>query len=264
MTSILDRFRLDGAVAVVTGSGRGIGAATALAMADAGADVVVSARSVDAIEAIADQVRERGVRALAVPCDVLEAESRDELLARTAETFGRLDVLVNNAGGWGPTDSLTLTADDFDACFRFNVTQALALSQAAAPAMVAEGGSGAIVNISSMAGVHAQPGFVAYGTAKAALAFMTRELAQDFAPKIRVNAINVGTILTDALRGFMNEDLERMMLERTPMGRLGAPEDVAACALYLASPAASYVTGELYGVHGGVVSTPVTMPKPAL
>ncbi len=264
MSSILERFRLDGRAAIVTGSGRGIGAATALALADAGADVVVTARSVDDIEAVAEQVRERGVKALAVPCDVLEAEARERLLARTAEELGRLDVLVNNAGGWGPTDALSLSADDFDACFRFNVTSAFALSQAAAPAMVADGGTGSIVNISSVAGGLPQPGFVAYGTAKSALAFMTRELAQDFAPKIRVNAIAVGTVLTDALKGFMNPALEEMMLERTPMGRLGAPEDIAACALYLASPAASYVTGELYGVNGGVVSSPVTMPKPSL
>ncbi len=262
--SILDRFRLDGQVAVVTGSGRGIGAATALALADAGANVVVSARNQDEIEAVAEEVRKRGAKALAVPCDVLDSASRQNLLECALEEFGRLDILVNNAGGWGPTDSLALSAEDFDACFHFNVTSAFALSQLAAPMMVRADGQGAIVNISSVAGSFAQSGFVAYGTAKAALSFMTGNLAQDFAPKVRVNAIAVGSVLTDALKGFMTPELENAMLERTPMGRLGAPDDIAACALYLASPAASYVTGEIYGVNGGITQSQVSMPQPKL
>jgi 7-alpha-hydroxysteroid dehydrogenase len=262
--SILDRFRLDGQVAVVTGSGRGIGAATALAFADAGADVVIAARSQDEIEAVADDARGRGVRALAVPCDVLDAGSRTELLRRAVDEFGRLDILVNNAGGWGPTDSLSLSPDDFDACFQFNVTSAFALSQSAAPMMVEGNGHGSIVNISSVAGTFSQPGFLAYGTAKAALSFMTGNLAQDFAPKVRVNAIAVGSVLTDALKGFMTPELEEGMLARTPMGRLGAPDDIAACALYLASPASSYVTGEVFGVNGGITQSQVSMPKPRL
>lgn len=268
--SILDRFKLEGQVAVVTGSGRGIGAATALALADAGASVVVTARNQGEIEAVAEEVRQRGVQALAVPCDVLDAASRQNLMDRTWEEFGQLDVLVNNAGGWGPTDSVALSPEDFDACFHFNVTTAFALSQIAAPMMVtdeSEGrgagrGQGAIVNISSVAGSFAQSGFVAYGTAKAALSFMTGNLAQDFAPRIRVNAIAVGSVLTDALKGFMTPELETAMLERTPMARLGQPEDIAACALFLSSPAASYVTGEVYGVNGGITQSQVSLPKP--
>ncbi len=263
MAGILERFRMDGRVAVVTGSGRGIGAATALALADAGADVVVSARTASQIEATAEGVRERGGRALVVPCDVLDAEQRSALLARTEAEFGRLDVLVNNAGGWGPTPALDTSEDDLDACFRFNVTTAFALSRSAALTLARDGG-GAIVNISSTAGVFAQPGFFAYGTAKAALAFLTKNLAQDFAPKVRVNAIAVGSVLTDALAGFMTPALEAMMLDRTPMARLGEPEDIAASALYLASPAASYVTGEVLGVHGGLTSSQVTLPRAAL
>lgn len=264
MASILEKFRLDGQVAVVTGSGRGIGAATALALADAGANVVISARNESEIESVAADARSRGVKAIAVRCDVLDAASRENLLARAVSEFGRLDILVNNAGGWGPTDSLSLSADDFDACFQFNVTSAFALSQSAAPMMVEGGGLGSIVNISSVAGTFSQPGFLAYGTAKAALSFMTGNLAQDFAPKVRVNAIAVGSVLTDALKGFMTPELEVAMLSRTPMARLGEPEDVAACALYLASPASSYVTGEVYGVNGGITQSQVSMPKPRL
>jgi 7-alpha-hydroxysteroid dehydrogenase len=261
MTSILDRFRLDGQVAIITGSGRGIGAATALAFADAGADVVISARTPSELEETAAKVRERGRRALVVPCDVLDSGQREALVASALAEFGRIDILVNNAGGWGPQPALQTSDEDFEACFRFNVTTAFSLSRMCVPHMVATAGKGSIINISSMAGSHPQPGFVAYGVGKAAMSWMTQELAQDFAPKVRVNAIGVGATLTTALVNFMNDDLERMMCAKTPMARLGDPEDIAACALYLASPAASYVTGQIFGVNGGIVTSQVEMPR---
>ena len=260
MSSILDRFRLDDQVAIVTGSGRGIGAATAIAYADAGADVVVSARTVKQLEETAEQVRARGRRALVVPCDVLEAEQRKHLVDKAVDEFGRLDILVNNAGGWPPKPTLDTSEDEFEACFRFNVTTAFAMTRLAVPRIVETAGNGAIVNVSSVAGRFNARGFAAYGTAKSALSFLTRSLAQDFAPKVRVNGIAVGSILTDALAGFMDEDLERYMLSKTPMARLGRVEDISACALYLASPASSYVTGEIYGVNGGLTQIQVDMP----
>ena len=261
MSNILDRFRLDQQVALVTGSGRGIGAATALAYADAGADVVLSARTVSQLEETAEKIRAKGRRALVVPCDVLEASARAELVDRAIAEFGRLDILVNNAGGWGPEPTLSLSLDDFEACFRFNVSTALAMTQLAVPRIVETAGKGAVVNISSVAGKFNQPAFAAYGTAKAALTFLTGNLAQDFAPKIRVNAIAVGSILTDALANFMNDDLEAQMVSKTPMGCIGEPDDIAACALFLASPAAKYVTGETYGVNGGLIELQVSMPR---
>jgi 7-alpha-hydroxysteroid dehydrogenase len=257
--NILDSFRLDGQVAIVTGSGRGIGAGTAIAFADAGADVVISARTEAQMEATAEKVRERGRRALVVPCDVFDKEQRANLVERTVEEFGRLDILVNNAGGWPPKPTLSMTEDEFDKCFHFNVTTAFAMTRLAVPRM-AETGGGSIVNISSVAGRFNARGFAGYGTAKAALSFLTSNLAQDFAPKIRVNGIAVGSILTEALAGFMTEDFERQMLEKTPMARLGRVEDIAACALFLASPAASYITGEIYGVNGGLTQIQVEMP----
>jgi 7-alpha-hydroxysteroid dehydrogenase len=260
MDNILDLFRLDGQVAIVTGSGRGIGAATALAYADAGADVVISARTVSQLEQTAEKVRARGRRALVVPCDVLDAEQRVQLVEKTIEEFGRLDILVNNAGGWPPKATLDTTEKEFESCFRFNVTTAFAMTRLAVREMVKTAGGGAIVNISSVAGRFNARGFAAYGTAKSALSFLTRTLAQDFAPKVRVNGIAVGSILTEALSNFMNDDLERQMLAKTPMGRLGKVEDISACALYLASPAASYVTGEIYGVNGGLTGIQVEMP----
>lgn len=261
MESILKRFQLDGQVAVVTGAGKGIGRATALAYADAGATVVVSARTQADIDATADEIRKRGAKALAVSCDVLDAEQRNNLIDATVAEFGRIDILVNNAGGWPPKETLSTSAKEFDAAFHFNVTTAFDLTRIAAPKMVATAGKGAVVNISSVAGRWNSAGFAAYGTAKAALSFLTQQLAQDFAPKIRVNAIAVGSIKTDALGTILDENLEKMMVGMTPMARLGEVEDISACALFLASPAASYVTGEIYGVNGGLTTLNFEMPR---
>jgi 7-alpha-hydroxysteroid dehydrogenase len=258
---ILERFRLDGRVAIVTGAGRGIGAAIAEAYAEAGADVVVAARSRDQIERTAESVRRLGRRALAVPCDVLERSQLEGLVEATLREFGRIDLLVNNAGGWPPKPALRTSEKDFEAAFRFNVTTAFVLTRLVVPRMVETAGGGAIVNISSVAGRHNASGFSAYGTAKAALSFLTQNLAQEFAPKVRVNAIAVGSIETESLAGILTPEIEREMVGATPLGRLGRVEDISACALYLASPAASYVTGEIYGVNGGLVALNLTLPR---
>ncbi len=265
MSNILDRFRLDGKVAIVTGSGRGIGAATAIAFADAGADIVVTARTKKQLENTASEIRKRGRRALLVVCDVLNETQRNGLVQQTIEEYGRLDILVNNVGGSGDIKPTLMTSEEeLEACFKFNTSTAFVMSRLCAPLMAKTAGTGAIINISSVAGHLSQPGFISYGVAKAAMNFMTQNLAQDFAPKVRVNAISVGSTLTDALAGVMNAELEKAMLKHTPMGRLGQPEDVAACALFLASPAASYVTGEIYGVNGGLNKTPMEMPRSSL
>jgi len=261
---ILDRFKLSDQVAVVTGAGRGIGKAIALAYAEAGADVVCAARTQEQIEDTAERVRALGRRALPVRCDVLERADLENLVRASLEAFGRVDILVNNAGGWPPKPALRTGEKEFESAFRFNVTTAFLLTRMLVPKMVETAGGGAVVNISSVAGREVSPGFVAYGTAKAALSFMTRELAQDFAPKVRVNAIAVGSIRTEALETVLNEEIERQMVELTPLGRLGEVEDIAACALYLASPAASYVTGEIYGVNGGLVGLNMRMPRAQL
>ena len=262
MSNILDRFRLDNQVAIVTGSGRGIGAAIAIAFADAGADVVVTARTEAQLENTAAEIRKRGRRALLVVCDVLDEVQRNSLVEQTITEFGRLDILVNNVGGSGDIKPTLMTSEEeLAACFKFNTTTAFVMSRLCAPLMVKTSGAGAIINISSVAGHLPQPGFISYGIGKAAMNFMTQNLAQDFAPKVRVNAISVGSTLTDALAGVINDDLEKAMLKNTPMDRLGQPEDVAACALFLASPAASYVTGEIYGVNGGLTKTPMEMPR---
>ena len=258
---ILERFRLDGQVAIVTGAGRGIGAGIARAYAEAGAHVVCAARTPAQIEETAEAVRAYGVEALAVPCDVLEREQLENLVATTLDRFGRIDTLVNNAGGWPPKPALRTSEKEFEAAFRFNVTTAFVLTRLAVPKIVETAGKGSVVNISSIAGREISAGFAAYGTAKSALSFLTRELAQDFAPKVRVNAIAVGSIETEALGTILDENTKAEMIRMTPMGRLGTVEDIAACALYLASPAASYVTGEIYGVNGGLVTLNFKMPR---
>ena len=262
---ILDRFRLTDRVALVTGAGRGIGRGIALAFAEAGADVVVSARTPEQIEETAAAVRERGRKAVAVPCDVTDYEQLPKLIEAATGELGRLDVVVNNAGGTPPREALETSTRFFEHAFRFNVVSAFELSRLAVPRMVETAGSGAIVNISSRAGELVQPAFVAYGTAKAALSFMTRQLAAEWAPKVRVNAIAVGAVDTSALEFVMtHEAIRRQLEEATPMGRIGRVEDIAACALYLASPAGEWVTGKVYEVDGGTEATNLKVPTKPL
>lgn len=163
---ILDMFRLDGKVALVTGAGRGIGAACARAFAEAGASVVIGARTQAQIDAVADGIRATGARALALPTDVMREDQLEALVKAALDTFGRLDIVVNNAGGSPPGPALKTSTTDFVNAFRFNVGTAFALSRIAAPRMVETAGGGAILNISSVAGNHPAPGFAAYGTAK--------------------------------------------------------------------------------------------------
>jgi 7-alpha-hydroxysteroid dehydrogenase len=259
--TILDSFRLDGKVAMITGGGRGIGAATALAYAQAGADIAIAARSIAELEATAQKIRALGRRVLTVVADALVQADLQRFLDLTLAEFGRVDILVNNAGGSPPKPALETTVEEFEHAFRFNVGTAFALTRIVVPKMVETAGSGAIVNISSIAGRAHSQGFVAYGTAKAAMSFMTLQLAQDFAPKVRVNAIAVGSTQTESLKTVLTPAIEKTMVELTPMARLGTVEDIAACALYLASPASSYVTGEVVGVNGGLTQLNMKMPR---
>jgi 7-alpha-hydroxysteroid dehydrogenase len=210
-------------------------------------------------------VRVRGRRAAAIRCDVMQTAELEALVDGASRAMGRLDVLVNNAGGTPPRPALATSERFFEHALRFNVTSAFLLTQLAVPRMLETAGQGAVVNISSRAGGMVQTGFVAYGTAKAALSFMTRNLAADLAPKVRVNAISVGGVATAALESVLTNDALRAQMERgTPMRRIGEPEDVAACALYLASPAAAWVTGKLFEVDGGAESPAFRIPVPEL
>jgi 7-alpha-hydroxysteroid dehydrogenase len=249
---VLERFRVDGKVAIVTGAGRGIGAATAVALAEAGADVLLAARTVEQLEAVAAQVRAHGQRALVVPTDVDDEERLAALADTAVAELGRLDIVVNNAGGTAPRPFLATSAGYMQRSFHFNVVTAFVLSKAAVPHMLEQGG-GSIVNISSAIGRMRDRGFVAYGTAKAALSHMTRLMAADLSPKIRVNGIAVGSVATSALETVLtNEAILSEMIGRTPVKRLGEADDIAIAALYLASDAASFVTGKIFEVDGGL------------
>lgn len=244
-------FSLQGQVAIVTGAGKGIGRACALALAQAGADVALAARTLADLEGVASDIHALGRRAICVPTDVADEAALDTLVARTVAEFGKLTLLVNNAGGAGPNDPRKMSAAAFSQVLAWNVTPAFLLIQKTAPAMRAAGG-GAVVNISSVAARYAQKHFSAYGAAKAALNQMTRNLAQDFAPHVRINAIEPGTIETAALAPFLTAERRQRLVATTPMGRLGQPEDIAAAVLFLCSPAAGWITGKVLGVDGGV------------
>jgi len=249
--SILDRFRIDDKVALVTGAGRGIGRATALALAENGADIALAARSTDQLEAVAEEIRKLGRRALVVPCNAARTENLEAFAQQAFDEFGRIDIVINNVGGSMPKPFLETSEKDFAGAFHFNVTTAFALCKAAVPHMLERGGS--IVNISSSIGQMTGVGFTAYGTAKGAMSHFTKLLAEDLAPKIRVNAIAVGSTATSALETVLTNDTVRnAMIESTPLKRLGEPEDMALGALYLASPASAYVTGTVLEIHGGL------------
>lgn len=263
--TVLDRFRVDGRVAVVTGAGRGIGRACALALAEAGADVVVCARTTSDVEAVAEEARALGRRAEPVTFDVMDLERLGDLVAVATGRLGRLDLVVNNAGGSFPRPLLDTSVASFERAFRFNVTTALELTKQAVPAMLAgPGRGGAVVNISSAIGRMPDRGFAAYGTAKAALAHLTRLMAADLAPHVRVNGIAVGSIATDALETVLTPELRDRMEAATPLRRLGTPDDIAAAALYLCSPAASFVTGKLVEVDGGTEAPTLALGLPDL
>ena len=257
---ILDRFRVEGRVALVTGAGKGIGAGCAIGLAEAGADVVLAARTERDLEAVAADVRDRGRRALVVPTDVTDSDQLGRLVDAAVAEFGRLDILVNNAGGWMPRPFMETSQRNLEAALRFNVTAAFVLSQLVVPHMVA-GDGGAIVNISSRSASMVQPAFTAYATAKAALSMLTRAMAPELAPKVRVNAIEVGGVETAALESVLTDSEVRRQLEaNTPMHRVGQPEDIAAAVVFLASDASSWVTGKIFEIDGGVESPAFTIP----
>jgi 7-alpha-hydroxysteroid dehydrogenase len=261
---IQDRFRLDGQVAVVTGAGRGIGAASAVALAQAGADIVLSARSVDQLEAVAGQVEAAGRRAVVVPADLSDLDAIAGLAEAAGNAFGRLDIVVNNVGGSMPRPFMETSPRRLLEAFSWNVATAHALTRAAVPLML-EHGSGAVVGISSMMGRTSGRGYVAYGTAKAGLSHWTRLAAQDLAPKIRVNAIAVGSIATSALDIVLQDDGLRTTMEaNTPLRRIGDPEEIAATVLFLASAAGGYVTGKVLEVDGGIEQPNLDMGLPDL
>ncbi|MCA3621645.1 MAG: 7-alpha-hydroxysteroid dehydrogenase [Methylobacterium sp.] len=245
-------FRLDGEVALVTGAGAGIGRAIARLFAGAGAFVVVSDLKAKAAEAVARDIVSAGGKAIGIACNVTEEEGLVAAVKTAVDQFGGLTILVNNAGGGGPKP-FDMPMGDFRWAYELNVFSLFRLTQLAAPHME-KAGHGAVLNISSMAGENTNQRMASYGSSKAAVNHLTRNIAFDLGPKgIRVNCIAPGAIKTDALVTVLTPEIEKAMLKHTPLGRLGQAEDIANAALFLCCPASNWVSGQVLTVSGGGV-----------
>jgi 7-alpha-hydroxysteroid dehydrogenase len=249
-------FSLSGKVAIVTGGGNGIGKACSLMLANAGAFVAVSDLKVDDAKKVADEIKSKGGKAIAVACNVTEDAELVNLVDQTIKNFGKINFLVNNAGGGGGgrENPFKITVEDFAWRFKLNVFSAWRLSQLCVPHMKKEG-NGSIVNISSMSSIMASHNMSAYGSAKAAMNQMTKYLAMDFGPEVRVNVVGPGAIKTDALASVLTPEMEKAMLKNTPLNRLGVPDDIAGAVLYFCAPISQWVSGQLLFVNGGGIQS---------
>lgn len=248
-------FDLSGRVALISGASRGIGRGIALALGAAGADVALAARSVEALEAVAAEAHALGRRTAVVPTDVANLDQVRQMVGRTVEALGRIDILVNAAGVAQRSPTTDLSEADFDRVYDANIKAVTFACAAAGRHFIAQG-SGKVINIASLTTTIGLPGRALYGSTKGAVAQLTRSLAVEWGPHgICVNAIAPGWIDTALARPVLQDPAFRArILERTPLGRVGQPEDLGGAAVFLASAASDFITGQILYVDGGFIS----------
>lgn len=241
-------------VALVTGGAAGIGKASALILAQAGSDVMIADLNLDAAKHTAEEIKKLTGRNIEyVACNILQDDQLVNAVNKTIETFGHIHILVNNAGG-GRESPDQISVDTIERDFQLNVFAAWRLCQLVAPHMN-KAGDGSIINISSMSSINKSPAMSGYASSKAALNHMVANLAHDFGPNIRINAVGPGAIRTAALEKVLKPEIEKTMLSHTPLQRLGEPEDIARAVLFFASPISSWISGQTLFVNGGGVQT---------
>ena len=240
-------FDFTGKVVLVTGGSRGLGKEMVLAFAERGADVVITSRKVEVCEEVAQQVRAMGRKALAIGAHTGKWSEIEAMLDKAYAEFGRIDVAINNAGMSPPMPSPDVTEELFDKVVGLNFKGPFRLAAIVGKRMM-DGDGGVIINVSSSGAILPVPGIVPYGAAKAALNAMSRSLAKEFAPKVRVNVLSAGPFLTDIAKAWTPEARET---STNTIGRPGRPEEVVTTALALASPHSSYTTGAFFQVDGG-------------
>ena len=249
---VSELFDLKGKVAIVTGGANGIGKATAIILAQHGADICIGDFNLQDAQKTAKEIQELGVRAIAVSCNVLKDEDLVNLVQVTLEKLGGIHILINNAGGGGGgrENPFKISVDLIKKDFELNVFSGWRLCQLVVPHMKKDG-YGSIVFTTSMSSVNNSPNMSGYGGSKAAVNHMVSNLAYDFGPEVRINAVGPGATRTAALESVLTPEIEKNMLKRTPIKRLGTPQDIAGAMLYFASPISQWVSGQTIFVNGG-------------
>lgn len=254
--SFSELFDLTGKVAIVTGGANGIGKATAMRLAEAGANIVIADLKLDDAKAAIKDIEALGVKGLAVECNILKDDDLVAMVDKVVAEFGTVNILINNAGGGGGgrENPFKITVDDIRRDYELNVFSAWRLSQLCVPHMK-KSGYGSIVVTSSMSSKNASPNMSGYGGSKASVNHMVANLAFDFGPEVRINAVGPGATRTAALATVLTPEIEEKMLEHTPIKRLGTADDIAGAMLYLAAPISTWVSGQTIFVNGGGVQT---------